>query len=105
MPIFLLETADQFERVPPETKTSASTKSEAASEREKVRVAVSPALRVEVSDERVMVGLRVSMARLMLLLASRPSLLVLPAESENVPDATEIRPLLVLSAAGVKVAV
>ena len=41
----MLETAVQLERDPPETATSASTKSVAASERVKLRVAVSPAPR------------------------------------------------------------
>ena len=39
------------------------------------------------------------------LLASEPSALVLPAESENLDEATEMTPLVVLSAVGVKVAV
>ena len=39
------------------------------------------------------------------LLASAPSLLVLPAESENFEPATEITPSVVLSVVGVKVAV
>ena len=39
------------------------------------------------------------------LLASAPSLLVLPAESENFEPATEMTPSVVLSVVGVKVAV
>ena len=39
------------------------------------------------------------------LLASAPSRLLLPAESENLEEATEITPSVVLSAVGVKVAV
>ena len=39
------------------------------------------------------------------LLASEPSRLLLPAESENFELATEITPSVVLSAVGVKVAV
>ena len=39
------------------------------------------------------------------LLASEPSLLVLPAASENFELATEITPLVVLFVVGVKVAV
>ena len=39
------------------------------------------------------------------LLASEPSILLLPAASENFELATEITPLVVLSAVGVKVAV
>ena len=52
-----------------------------------------------------MVGRRVSTEKVRELLASDPSLLVLPAESENLEEATEITPLVVLSVAGVKVAV
>ena len=39
------------------------------------------------------------------LLESAPSLLVLPAASENLADAIDTTPLVVLFAAGVKVAV
>ena len=39
------------------------------------------------------------------LLASAPSLLVLPEESENLEEATEITPSVVLSVVGVNVAV
>ena len=47
----------------------------------------------------------VSTVKVTELLASAPSLLVLPAESENLDEATEITPSVVLSAVGVKVAV
>ena len=50
----MLETAVQLERDPPETATSASTKSVAASERVKVRVDVSPALRELSASSSVM---------------------------------------------------
>ena len=49
-------------------------------------------------------GDRVSTVSETELLASAPSLLVLPAESENFELATEITPSAVLSAVGVKVA-
>ena len=52
----MLETAVQLESDPPETATSDSMKSVDASEREKVRVAVSPVLREEVSEVRAMVA-------------------------------------------------
>ena len=100
----MLETAVQLERDPPETVTSDSMKSVDASERVKVRVAVSPALREEVSEVRAMVGLTVSMERVSELLESEPSVLELPDESEKAPDATEITPSVVLPAVGVKVA-
>ena len=47
----------------------------------------------------------VSIERVTELLASLPSLLLLPAESENFELAMEITPSVVLSAVGVKVAV
>ena len=47
----------------------------------------------------------VSTVRVTVLLASAPSLLVLPAASEKVAEATEMSPLAVLTAVGVKVAV
>ena len=101
----MLETAVQLEREPPETETSASTKLVDASEREKERVAVSPALSEEVSEVRAMVGLTVSTERVSELLESEPSRLLLPAESENFELATEITPSVVLLSVGVKVAV
>lgn len=53
------------------------------------------------ADEKV--GLTVSTERLTELLLSEPSLLVLPAASENLELATETTALVVLSAVGVKV--
>ena len=102
----VLEIADQLESDPPETVTSDSTKSVDVSDREKVRVVVSLVLRVlsESSSKMAMVGLRVSMVRVSELLASEPSVLELPDESEKAPDATEITPSVVLPAVGVKVA-
>ena len=50
----MLETAVQLDRDPPETATSASTKSVAASERVKVRVDVSPAPRELSASSSVM---------------------------------------------------
>ena len=96
---------EKSERVPPETETSEAMKSVDASEREKERVAVSPALREEESEVRAMVGLTVSMVRVSELLESEPSALLLPAESENFELATEITPSVVLLSVGVKVAV
>ena len=90
--------------MPPETETSEAVKSEEASESEKERVAVSPALREEVSEVRAMVGLTVSMVRVRELLESEPSALVLPDELEKTPEATEITPSVVLLLVGVKVA-
>ena len=59
----------------------------------------------ETSDLMAMVGRTVSTVKMTVLLASEPSELVLPAESENFELATEITPLVVLLAVGVKVAV
>ena len=94
----------KLERLPPETEISDSMKSAQDSERVNVRVAVSPALREATSELTAMVGLTVSTERVTVLLLSEPSLLVLPAESENLEEATEITPLLMLSAVGVNVA-
>ena len=101
------ETAVQLEREPPEMETSDSMKLEEASERVKVRVEVSPALKESSASSSVMaiVGLTVSTVKVTELLASAPSLLVLPDELENLEEATEITPLVVLLAVGVKVAV
>ena len=103
----MLETAVQLERDPPEIVTSDSTKSVDASERVKVRVAVSPAPRELSASSSVMamVGREVSTVKVTELFESEPSLLVLPAESENFELATEITPSAVLLSAGVKVAV
>ena len=94
----------KLERLPPETEISDSMKSEQDSERVNVRVAVSPAFREATSELTAMVGLTVSTERVTVLLPSEPSLLALLAASVKVPLATEITPLVVLSAVGVKVA-
>ena len=57
----MLETADQLERDPPEAATSEATKSVAASERVKVRVDVSPALRDLLFELMEIVGLTLSL--------------------------------------------
>ena len=103
----MLETAVQLESDPPETVTSLWMKSVAASERVKVSVDVSPAPRESSASSSVMamVGRTVSTVKVTELLASAPSLLVLPEELENFELATEITPLVVLSVVGVKVAV
>ena len=100
----VLEIAVQLESNPPETETSSIVKLVVASEMLKERVAVSPALSEEVSEVRAMVGLTVSMESVSELLASEPSALELPAESEKTPEATEITPSVVLLLVGVKVA-
>ena len=76
-----------------------------ASERVKVSVGVSPALRDVMSELMAIVGLRVSMESVSELLLWLLSALVLPAESEKTPEATEITPSLLLSMLGVKLAV
>ena len=101
----LLEMDFQLERVPPVTVTSASSKSETTSEREKVREAVSPAFREARSDEMAMDGRRVSTLMVTELLASEPSRLRLPNEFENVPDLTEMTASVVLFGVGVNVVV
>ena len=94
-----------MEREPPETEISDAPKSEEVSEREKDSVAVSPALRDDTLELIAIVGRRESMFSVRELLVSLPSLLVFPEESEKAPLATEITPLAVLLAEGVKVAV
>ena len=71
----MLEAAIQLERDPPETVTSDSTKSVDASERAKVSVDVSPALRKSSASSSVMamVGRTVSTVKVTELLASEPS--------------------------------
>ena len=54
-------------------------------------------------EELEAVEVLVSTVKVTELLASEPSLLALPATSENFELATEITPLVVLSAVGVKV--
>ena len=76
-----------------------------ASERVNVRTAVAPAFRDETPELIAMVGLVVPTVMVTELLASEPSLLVLPAESENFELATETTPSVVLLSVGVKVAV
>ena len=83
---------------------SEAVKSEDDSEREKERVAVSPAINEETSELTAMVGLTVSMERVSELLASEPSVLELPDESEKAADATEMNASVVLPVSGVKVA-
>ena len=56
------------------------------------------------SMETVVVGAAVSTESVTELLASDPSRLLLPAESEKTPEATEITPSVVLLLVGVKVA-
>ena len=97
------------ERVPPETETSSTVKSVDASVRVKLIVGVSPLLREARLELMAMLGGVVSAATVLMervteLLASEPSALVLPAESEKTPEATEITPSVVLLLVGVKVA-
>ena len=70
-----------------------------------VNVVVCPAFNEDAADDIVIVGLTVSIERVRVLLLSDPSAFVLPAESENLFDATLITPSVVLSAAGVNIAV
>ena len=92
------------ERVPPETEMSEAVKLVEALEREKERVAVSPAFKEETSDVMAMVGRMVSTESVSELLLSLPSRLRLPSEFEKVPDSTDMTPSVVLLLSGVKVA-
>ena len=76
----------------------------------KVIVGVSPLSRDERFELMLVVGgvvsaVTVSIGRVTELLASEPSLLVFPAESEKAPDGIVIRASVVLSSFGVKMAV
>ena len=89
---------------------SDAVKSVEGSEREKERLATSPVVRDVMSEEREMVGgvvsaFVVSMERVRELSGSAPSVLGLPARSENAPLATEISPSAMESELGVNVAV
>ena len=95
----------KVDKVPPDTVMSPTTKSVAASDRVNVIVAVSPAFRVVLSLEIAMVGRMVSTVMVIVLLASAPSALALPAALVNVLLATETTPFAVELAVGVKVAV
>ena len=96
---------EKLDSEPPETAMSDSMKSLEDSESVNVSAAVSPAFKEETSELMAIVGLMVSIESVTVLFESEPSLLELPAASENLVDATEITPLVVLSAVGVKVAV
>ena len=92
-------------KVPPVAETSVEIKSVAVSLKVNARLAVSPAFRADCADVMAMVGNTVSTVNVLVLLASDPSLLLLPAASLKVPLATLTTPLVVLLAVGVKVAV
>ena len=99
------DTAVKVPILPPLTLISSATKSVAASERVKVTVVVSPAFNDDAADVIAIVGLTVSIERVRVLLLSDPSAFALPAESENLFEATLITPSVVLSAVGINVAV
>ena len=101
----MLDNAAKSDSVPPETLISSSIKSVAASEIEKATVVVSPAFNDEAADVIAIVGLTVSIDRVKLLLLSDPSVFSLPAELENLFEATLIMPSVLLSSEGVNVAV
>ena len=101
---------EKFDRVPPVTVISPTTKSVADSDRVIVIVAVSPAFRVALLLVIAIVGGVVSTLIVLtvivtVLLASEPSALELPAASENLLLSTNTTPFAVELALGVKVAV
>ena len=96
---------EKLDSAPPDIAMSDSMKSLDDSESVNVSAAVSPAFKEETSELMAIVGLMVSIVSVTVLFESEPSLLELPAASENLVDATEITPFVVLSAVGVKVAV
>ena len=91
-------------KVPPVAVTSVEIKSVAVSLKVNARLAVSPALSADCDDVIAMVGNTVSTVNVLVLLASAPSLLLLPAASLKVPLATLTTLLVVLLELGVKVA-
>ena len=101
----MLDDDAKSDNAPPETLISPTTESVAASESVKVTVVVSPAFNDEALDVIAMVGLTVSTLRVKVLFASDPSAFSLPAESENLEEATLITPSVVLLSVGVNVAV
>lgn len=83
---------------------SDASKSVEGSEREKERLATSPALSDVMSEVRAMEGARVSIERMRVLSRSLPSLLGLPARSEKEEESTEITPSALEPRSGVKMA-
>ena len=92
----------KLDKVPPITVMSDATKLVDASLKVKVKVAESPPCRVDLLLATAMVGSRVSTVRVSKLLASEPSALAFPAASMKASLATQIVPLVVLLADGVK---
>ena len=95
----------KLDSVPPETVTSAATKLVEASLSVKVRVVVSPVIRLVLLALNAIVGTTVSTAKVMVLFVSEPSALALPAASGKTPLATLTVPVAVLLAVGVNKAV
>ena len=95
---------EKLEIDPPEIVRSEAVKSVEFSESKKVRFVFSPAFREEASALMAMVGLTVSIERVTLLSASEPSLLKLPAASQNLAEGTASNPLVVLLVEGVNLA-
>ena len=89
------------ESVPPATVTSDCVKSLEGSLSVKVMVAVSPILRAALLLTIVTVGAMVS---IVIVGESAPAMLPLPAASKNALLATEIEPVVVELAFGVKIA-
>ena len=95
----------KLESVPPATVTSAAVNVVEASLKVKVRVVVSPAIRLVLLADKAIVGVTVSTAKVMVLLVSEPSALVFPAASVKTPLAMLTVPLVLLLAVGVNKAV
>ena len=95
----------KFEIVPPVTVKSEAVKVVDASLSVNVKVTASPAFKLVLLALTEIVGTIVSTAIDTKLLASDPSTLAFPATSKNTPLATLTKPLEVLLAIGLKVAV
>ena len=95
----------KLDRAPPVTVMSEAVNVVEASLKVKVKLVVSPAIRLVLLELKAIVGTTVSTSLVMVLFVSEPSALALPTESVNVPLATLIVAMVVLLAVGVKSAV
>ena len=95
----------KLDRAPPVTVKSAAVNVVEVSLSVKVRVVVSPVIRLVLLALNAIVGTTVSTAKVMVLFVSEPSALALPAASVKTPLATLTVPVAVLLAVGVNKAV
>ena len=96
---------EKLDKVPPDTVTSDITKFVDDSLKVKVNVAVSPVIKLLLLELKEIVGITVSIASVIMLFVSAPSVLALPDKSVKTSLDTLITPFAVLFAVGVNVAV